>query len=191
MKKDYYFIAGGLLLLVLLFLKRKPLIKTIKKLMNRSEFIETFAPTVKEAAKGTGLFPSLFMAQAILESSDLKGVPANSGLAKNHNNYFGIKADKKWKGKKVIMKTREVIKGKSVMVDAPFRKYDDPRNSFFDRVLFLIQNKRYANAGVFKASSPYQQAKALQAAGYATDPKYADTLQNIINKYSLTTLDQR
>jgi flagellum-specific peptidoglycan hydrolase FlgJ len=180
---------GAGAIIIILWFTRKPIIKTIKKLMNRSEFIETFAPVVKHVAKGTNLFPSLFMAQAILESSDSKGIPGNSGLAKNHNNFFGIKVSKDWKGRKIIMKTREVLNGKSVMVDAPFRKYDTPEQSFSDRVKFLQDNKRYAKAGVFTAKTPYAQAEAFQKAGYATDPDYAKILQGLINKYSLYTLD--
>jgi flagellum-specific peptidoglycan hydrolase FlgJ len=189
MKNEYLLSGGVAALFIVLYLTRNPIIKTIKKLMNRNQFIETYAPVVKAAAHGSGLFPSLFMAQAILESSDSKGVPGNSGLAKNHNNFFGIKADKSWKGKKAIMKTREVIKGKSVMVDAPFRKYDRPESSFMDRVLFLKNMSRYQKAGVFDAANPIEQAQALQRAGYATDPNYAKILQGLIDKYNLTTLD--
>ena len=36
----------------------------------RAEYIQKFTQAVDNAAKGTGLFPSLFMAQAILESGN-------------------------------------------------------------------------------------------------------------------------
>lgn len=190
MKKEYIIAGGVLAIAIILYLTRKPIIKLAKKIMNRSEFIETYTPIVKSVIGNTKLFPSLFIAQALLESSDSKGVPGNSGLTRNHNNFFGIKADKSWKGKKAILKTREVINGKDVMVDAPFRKYDTPEQSFADRVQFLLKNKRYAKAGVFDAVSPYDQAVALQRAGYATDPNYAKILKGIIDKYSLYTLDK-
>lgn len=162
----------------------------IKKLiMSRPEFIDAFAGIVKESAKGTGLFPSLFMAQAILESSDYHGVPGNSTLAAKHNNYFGVKASKGWTGQTVIMPTHEVIGGKSVIVQAPFRKYSTPLDSFKDRVQFLLRNKNYAKAGVFKATTPEAQAHDLKLAGYATDPQYPNKLINLINKYNLKTLD--
>ena len=159
--------------------------------MTRAEFINKFAPIVKKASAGTGLFASLFMAQAILESSDKNGVPGASSLSAKHNNFFGIKAQKNdgWTGKVVMKKTREVIKGKDVMVDAPFRAYDNAEQSFADRVAFLIRNRNYSKAGVFKATTPEEQADALQRAGYATDPDYAKTLKAMIAKYKLTTLD--
>lgn len=157
--------------------------------MNRHEFISTFAPTVKKYAKGTGLFPSLFMAQAILESSDNKGIPGNSSLAKKHFNYFGVKADKNWPGQKAILKTREVINGKNIYVDAAFRKYSNPEQSFRDRVNFLLSNSRYKNAGVFNAQTPEQQATLLQKAKYATDPRYSEILIDLIDSLNLKALD--
>ena len=176
---------------IALFIMRKKAVKLvestaqkIKELMTRQEFINTFSPIVKKVSKGTGLFPSLFMAQAILESGN-----GNSTLSKLHNNYFGIKASPAWTGKTALMKTTEYIGGKPVTVEAKFRKYDAPESSFLDRVLFLKQNKRYSNAGVFVAGNPFHQAQALQRAGYATDPKYAELLGSIIKKYNLESLD--
>src|SRR5687768_10118249 len=111
--------------------------------MTRQEYIDTFSTTIKEVVKGTGLFASVMMAQAILESSDRKGIPGNSSLARIYNNHFGIKADKSWKGKKVNLKTREVFEGTAVLIGDFFRVYDDAVQSFADRVAFLKKNKRY------------------------------------------------
>ena len=66
--------------------------------MTRKEYVQKYRDVVLEAVKGTGLFPSLMMTQAILESSDKNGVPGNSSLARLYNNHFGIKADKSWIG---------------------------------------------------------------------------------------------
>lgn len=193
MKKEHaYIIAGIVTVIAFLIIKRQSIMNTVNKvtqILTRSEFINKFADTVKKASYGTGLFPSLFMAQAILESADSKGNPGNSGLARNHNNFFGIKADKSWTGAKAILKTREVIDGKEVYVDEPFRKYKTPFDSFVDRVLFLQKNKRYANNGVFSAKTPEAQAEALQRAGYATDPNYSKMLISLINKHGLKSLD--
>jgi len=177
--------AGALLI----FTGKKAYVK-MKTYLSRQEFINDFAHSIRSASKGTGLFPSLFMAQAILESSSSKGVPAGSSLAKEGNNLFGIKADKSWKGEVITKRTREVDKnGKEYFIITNFRKYNNPDSSIKDRVSFLLQNKRYFNAGVFNSKTPYEQANALQRAGYATDPLYAKLLANIINKYDLTTLD--
>ena len=126
----------------------------------RAEYITKFTQAVVNAAKGTGLFPSLFMAQAILESGN-----GQSSLAKKYNNHFGIKASKGWKGKVVDMKTREVFNGNEVFIKDGFRWYTNPLDSFKDRVDFLKKNLRYAKYGVFTAKSPEEQADALQRAG--------------------------
>jgi len=151
----------------------------------RQEYIKTFSDVAIKAAKGTGLFPSLFLAQAILESANGKSL-----LASKYNNHFGIKASKGWTGKVIGINTREVINGQDVYVKANFRWYDNPLDSFSDRAKFLLQNPRYKNAGVFTAKTPEQQAEALQKAGYATDPNYAKLLSVIIGKYNLKLLDE-
>ena len=159
--------------------------------MTREDYIGRYEKVVRECTKGTGLFASLMMAQAILESSDKHGVPGNSTLARLYNNHFGIKADKSWTGKKVNLQTREVFDNKDVMVGDYFRIYDEAEQSFKDRIQFLVRNKRYANAGVFVAKTPEDQAKALKAAGYATDPEYAKILQSLIVKLNLIELDNQ
>lgn len=188
MKKEYWLGIAAVATIALIYVSRKAVIK-VKEYMTRAEFIKDFAHVVRVASKGTGLFPSVFMAQAILESSDSQGRPGMSGLTKAANNFFGIKADPKWKGEYVTRKTREVIGGKETVVDAKFRKYNAPEDSFFDRVKFLMQNSRYTKGGVFTAKTPYMQAEALQKSGYATDPKYAELLVSLIKKYDLTKLD--
>ncbi len=151
----------------------------------RTAFIEKYKKDFIDAVVGTGLFASVSMAQALLESGD-----GNSGLAKNHNNIFGIKASSGWTGKTVTMDTTEVVNGKPITVKAAFRKYDTVFDSLVDRIKFLKNNSRYTKAGVFSAATPEQQAKALLTAGYATDPQYATKLINIINEYDLKSLDK-
>jgi flagellum-specific peptidoglycan hydrolase FlgJ len=188
MKKVVIALVIGVI--ITLIIKRTAVINASKQLYNmltRPEFINMFGGTAIVATKGTGLFPSVMMAQAILESSDKKGVPGNSTLAKKYNNFFGIKADSTWKGDKATMKTREVIDGKDVYINADFRAYKTPLDSFVDRVAFLKRFSRYIP--VFRASTPEQQATALHNAGYSTDPNYDKTLINLIMKNNLKQLD--
>ena len=49
-----------------------------------------------------------------------------------------------------------------------------------DYIKLLTNNPRYAQ--VASASTPEQAAHALQKAGYATDPNYADKLVSVIQK---------
>lgn len=148
--------------------------------MNRQEFVTKYGPVAKAATAGTGLFPETLFAQAIIESSDKKGNIGNSQLAKQYNNYFGIKADKKWKGKVVNMKTGEFTgTANATVITDGFRVYDSVEDSIRDYVKFLTDNPRYRNAGVFNASSPQEQGVLLQKAGYATGAGYGKLIGDV------------
>ncbi|MGG6795640.1 UNVERIFIED_CONTAM: glucosaminidase domain-containing protein [Streptococcus canis] len=134
-----------------------------------------------------GILPSVSAAQAILESGW-----GNSTLAiyPNHN-LFGIKASSDWIGKRVRLPTREVIDGKTVTIDADFRKYDSWAESIMDHALFFTSTGwRKRNYASVVGEREYQKAcLALQAAGYATDPNYASKLIQIIEENHLTEWD--
>lgn len=142
----------------------------------REQYISSIKDTAISACMGTGLFPSLMIAQAIVESGNGKSM-----LAVKYHNHFGIKALGGWKGKIANMKTREVFDGKDMNITDGFRVYDNLQDGFNDRNKFLKENPRYAKAGVFTAKTPEDQAQAFQNAGYATDPNYAKTLISVIN----------
>lgn len=152
--------------------------------MKIEEYIKTFGFHAIESCEASGLFPSVKMAQAILESSS-----GNSTLAAKHNNHFGIKRGIGWKGEVVSMKTGEVLNGRSVTITDAFRKYSDAFSSFVDHTRFLQNNSRYAKAGVFKAATPEAQILAIKNAGYATDPEYVNKIISLITKWNLKSLD--
>lgn len=110
-------------------------------------------------------------AQAIVAQSALE--TGWGGHVVGRHNLFGIKADAGWKGDRVLVHTREVINGQSVMVDDWFRDYSDFGGSIADHFDFLLANGRYLSAGVFAGMGDKSYFQALQAAGYATDPYYA------------------
>ena len=64
-----------------------------------------------------------------------------------------------------------------------FRKYDSPEGSFTDHARLLSQLPRYQKAMQYK-SDPYRLAEEIAAAGYATDPQYADKIKRIIQQLS-------
>lgn len=151
--------------------------------MNRVEWIKKYGPDAVAAAQDSGIFPSVMLSQAILESSGKVGgvyEPAQSLLAKNANNLFGIKAGAGWSGPTITLKTGEYLNGQYVTVNGVFRKYASFGESFKDYINFLKVNPRYAAAGVFTAKTPQEQADALQRAGYATDPLYSSKIKSII-----------
>lgn len=153
------------------------------------DFINRHASDVIKSVEGTGLFPSLKMAQMIIESSgkDENGKFAiGKGMAvRKANNYFGVKADKSWTGKKVQLKTPK--DGNPV---SWFRVYESPLDSLKDHTRFLQQNPRYKINGVFTAKTPQAQALALQKAKYSESPTYDKTLIGIIKAYNLEQLDK-
>ncbi|MDQ3073448.1 MAG: glucosaminidase domain-containing protein [Bacteroidota bacterium] len=158
--------------------------------MTREDYIRKFSNAVLNSVRGTTIFPSVKMAQAIIESSDQGGNAGESKLASFFNNHFGIKANGLWKGKKAFMKTREVDNGQNVIIEDTFRVYTNPESSFHDHTLFLTKNRNYTEAGVFNAMTPEAQADALQRGRYATDPRYAYTIKKIIERHNLKALDQ-
>ena len=149
----------------------------------QSVFVSRVLPGAMKGLE-KGLFPSITIAQAIHESSWGKSL-----LASQYNNLFGIKADSSWTGEVVEMSTQEEVNGGIITIIARWRVYSSYEESISDRIKFLTENRRYQEAGVFEASNYIEQAKALQAAGYATDSAYAELLINTIETYSLYLYD--
>jgi len=152
---------------------------------DQTNFITLINKKAIDSCVNTRLFPSLMIAQVILESNWGKSL-----LSKLHHNYFGIKANPIWTGEKVTYTTTEYVKGKPVKIPQNFRAYPSIDAGFADRVNFLHVNKRYTTSGVFKAKSPEQQAEAFLKAGYATDPNYPGKLTALISKYKLKQYDE-
>ena len=106
--------------------------------MNPSEFIMRLTTAAVASAKATGVPASITIAQAALESAW-----GESGLARNGNNLFGIKADSLWRGQTLTLNTKEFIKGQWVVVPALWRKYPSWQASIDDHAAFLKRNPRY------------------------------------------------
>ena len=148
--------------------------------MTKEEFFKKYYNFAESATKGSGLSPILILSQAYVESGAGK-----SSLATKYNNFFGVKADKSWQGKTVILKTREQTKdGVSYVINYKFRIYSNPYESFIEQIKFLKNNPRYTKAGLFTYPDNYaKQADTLQKAGYATDINYAKLLKDVSNNF--------
>ena len=70
-------------------------------------------------------------------------------------------------------------------MQAGFRVYDSYQQSFQDYVQFLKTNPRYRDA-LQQTENPESYAKALQQAGYATDPDYAEKVMQIYRSETLS-----
>lgn len=156
---------------------------------SKTDFINKVEKGAKKSYREYEIFPSITIAQAILESGW-----GESELTKNSNNLFGIKADSSWNGEYVEAITSENYNDK---IKAKFRKYKSLESSIEDHAKFLVENKRYEKNGVFKSKNYKQQAKALQDAGYSTKKNeegelvYANMLIKLIEKYNLQELDSK
>lgn len=150
--------------------------------MNPPDFIRMLAPAAQESQAKTKIPASFTVAEAALESGWGESLLARTGF-----NLFGVKADKSWHGETLTMRTREVIRGKAVIVDALWRKYPDWLACLEDHAAFLMNNRRYRKAFSFTHGEDF--AYAVAAAGYATDPQYATKLISIIRRHNLANLD--
>lgn len=136
----------------------------------------------KAAHTKYGIPASVSIAQWAVESGWGKHMPPGS------NNPFGMKTRYNRDDPYVSVKTREVIKGKSVYVIANFRKFDTIEDAFMAKGQLLSQAPVYAKAF---AKLPDREAFILAFAPvYATDPNYANTLRSIIKSNNLVKYDQ-
>lgn len=122
-----------------------------------------------------GIPASIKLAQALLESGN-----GNSYLAREANNHFGIKCGGTWNGKSVTRAD-----------DNPndcFRVYTNAEESFRDHSQFLLR-KRYEQLFTLDRNDYKGWARGLKSAGYATNPRYAELLIDLIERYELYRYD--
>ena len=119
---------------------------------------------------------SITLAQGLLESAAGK-----SRLAREANNHFGIKCGGSWNGPYILAND-----------DAPnerFRKYRSAKESYEDHSVFLKQ-PRYRSLFNLSMKDYKGWAHGLKRCGYATNPRYAYSLIDIIERYDLTQYDK-
>ena len=145
------------------------------------EFVRHLWPHAQQAADELGVEPGILIAQAALETGWGKAVNRDVAGNSSHN-LFNIKADSRWDGPSVAVNTLEFEDGVAQREIARFRVYESYEDSFNDYVSFLKSNSRYQDA--LKASDANEFVKELHAAGYATDPRYADKILNIVDRES-------
>ena len=100
---------------------------------------------------------------------------------------FGIKADNGWDGPRARVATLEHSQGIMVRQRASFRAYESFKESFDDYVNFISTQKRYRPA-LELSTDPHAYIQGLQDAGYATDPKYAAKVMNLMRSDVLRSL---
>jgi flagellum-specific peptidoglycan hydrolase FlgJ len=157
-------------------------------------FIEGLIRVALEEQERFGIPASIKIAQAIIESGW-----GRDGLAKNYNNYFGIKhkryyneVEKKLVKAPILVTTHEYNKSRQkYYIKDNFITYETRWSSIRHHSLFLKeridkgQNAAYKNLRSISVNDYKAWAKNLQKTGYATSPRYANTLINIIETYNL------
>ena len=158
--------------------------------MKVAEFVNAYLEDAKRSEANTGVPALLSLAQSALESGWSSAKPGNA--------MFGVKAAGGWPGKKQLLVTREVFVDRNQGARFPevisitpradgkfdykvkdwFRAYDSPSESFDDHGKMLRSNARYAKC--FETKDPREFARRIAAAGYATDPGYANSLIDVI-----------
>jgi LysM repeat protein len=123
-----------------------------------------------------GIPASITLAQGIFESG-----AGRSELAVKANNHFGIKCNG-WTGRRSYHDDDE--RGEC------FRAYDNAYESFEDHSKFLAERQRYRGLFNLKRDDYKGWARGLKAAGYATNPQYADRLIELIQLYKLYQYDK-
>ena len=140
------------------------------------QYIDQYKDVAIEQMQRYGIPASITLAQGIFESG-----AGRSELALRANNHFGIKCNG-WTGRTSYHD--DDARGEC------FRAYDNAYESFEDHSKFLAGRQRYRQLFDLKKDDYKGWARGLKAAGYATNPQYADRLIEIIQLYKLYLYDR-
>ena len=152
-------------------------IKNLSYEERKKWYIKTYSELATQQMKKYKIPASIILAQGMVESAS-----GSSNLALISNNHFGIKCHQEWRGKRVYHDDDE--KGEC------FRSYKNPLRSYKDHSLFLVERDRYSSLFKLNRKDYRSWAIGLKAAGYATDPKYAEKLISLIERYKLNRFDE-
>lgn len=139
------------------------------------DYIDRYKDLAIEEMLHYGIPASITLAQGLLESG-----AGRSELSRRGNNHFGIKCHG-WTGRTITHD--DDANGEC------FRAYDNVEQSYDDHCRFLRERKRYGSLFLLDRTDYRGWAHGLKAAGYATNPHYAQHLIDIIELYKLNEFD--
>jgi len=149
----------------------------------QQDFVNRMLPYAIQASQTSGVSPQLMLGQAALESGwgkrEIRMVDGSNSF-----NLFGIKANADWNGKVAEVMTTEYKNGIPSKQVEKFRAYASYAEAFKDYAELLSNNPRYASV-LQQGDNVAGMAQALQKAGYATDPKYAEKLVSVMGRINL------
>jgi peptidoglycan hydrolase FlgJ len=148
-----------------------------------SDFVRQVLPTIRQAAAAVGVNPLGMLAQAALETGWGQRMPrtadGNSSL-----NLFGVKAGSDWSGARAVADTVEISGGVAKQTRTAFRAYGSIAESVGDFARLLTSSPRYREA-VAAGANAQAYVESIAKAGYATDPEYANKLNEVLNSGTL------
>lgn len=139
-------------------------------------YIENYKDMAIDQMRRYRIPASITLGQGLLESGAGK-----SRLATEAHNHFGIKVGMNWTGPYIVMAD-----------DRPndrFRKYRSDDESYEDHSRFLVNGQRYRSLFNLKITDYKGWAHGLKKAGYATNPRYAEMLIGVIERFNLQQFD--
>ncbi|WP_215782125.1 flagellar assembly peptidoglycan hydrolase FlgJ [Paludibacterium sp. B53371] len=144
-----------------------------------SGFARALLPQASQAASQLGVAPELLVAHAALESGWGKRSIRNADGSDSHN-LFGIKAGSDWRGATTNIVTTEYVNGVAQKKVDTFRSYGSYQEAFADYANVLGSSPRYRNV-LNQGRNIQGYAQGLQSGGYATDPRYARKLVDVMS----------
>ena len=144
--------------------------------ISTSDFINRYAPYAMEQQIKYGIPASVILAQMAIESSW-----GTSALARNDNNFFGIKKGSSWAGRVSYYDDDQAHEA--------FRSYDNVGQSLSDHSATLLQ-PRYLHRCPTDSTDHLGWIKGIKAGGYATASNYVDSVESFIRKYELDKFDR-
>lgn len=160
----------------------------LPKVFTGQPFIDLISEPAMKIGADQGIYASVMIAQAVLESNYGKSALSQSPS----NNLFGIKG--KYKGQGKSFKTSEDNgSGSLFQINSKFRIYNSYNESLNDYASLITNGLSYNSgyyAGAWKVNATnYREAANYLEGRYATDTNYAGKLIHLIEKYDLTRFD--
>lgn len=144
------------------------------------DYIDDYKDLAMQEMEQYGVPASITLAQAIYASQ-----AGTNDLVRECHNHFAIMCHtQEWKGETYY---RPADKKQ----ENCYRKYATDAESYRDHSLFLSTRSRYVKLFYYPITDYKSWANGLLEAGFSGNPKYADTLISIIEKYYLMHYDRK
>lgn len=144
------------------------------------DYIDDYKNLAMQEMELYGVPASITLAQAIYASQ-----AGTNDLVRECHNHFAIMCHtQEWTGETYYRPSDK-------KQENCYRKYATDAESYRDHSLFLSTRSRYVKLFYFPITDYRSWANGLLEAGFSGNPKYADTLVSIIEKYYLMHYDRK